>query len=69
VFFEPTDIYKGIKPFQTSAIKGVTYASPNFNELKMMVAHIEGKDATISGNQLRNLAVCIHKEGSNLCKV
>ena len=44
VLFEPTDTYKSFKPFDLKYAKNITFASPNFNELRAMSEYIRNHD-------------------------
>ncbi|KAJ8321975.1 hypothetical protein KUTeg_000446 [Tegillarca granosa] len=47
VWFEPTDVHKAAKPLQTKVKKGLTYSSPNLNELRSMYTCLTG--GTVDG--------------------
>ncbi|KAJ8321969.1 hypothetical protein KUTeg_000440 [Tegillarca granosa] len=47
VWFEPTDVHKAAKPLQTKVKKGLTYSSPNLNELRSMYTCLTGE--TVDG--------------------
>ncbi|XP_060572459.1 uncharacterized protein LOC132730522 [Ruditapes philippinarum] len=49
VLFEPTDINKATKPFLKLHDRPITYASPNFNELKMMASYFLSRDLDVTG--------------------
>ncbi|KAL4218074.1 hypothetical protein ACF0H5_022811 [Mactra antiquata] len=48
VLFEPTDLSKAVKPFQTQHRSAVIYTSPNFNELKSMASFFSGKQFPVT---------------------
>ncbi|XP_052762526.1 uncharacterized protein LOC128205129 isoform X2 [Mya arenaria] len=43
VLYEPADLSKAMKPFETDAFEAVVYTTPNLNELRTMAAHVSGK--------------------------
>ncbi|XP_053382813.1 uncharacterized protein LOC123541332 [Mercenaria mercenaria] len=49
VLFDPADVHKATKPFLISQEQPVTYASPNFNELKMMASYLSSQEMHITG--------------------
>ncbi|KAK3087607.1 hypothetical protein FSP39_008289 [Pinctada imbricata] len=40
VWYEPTDLHKAVKPFQTKVTSPVQYSSPNMNELRVMSTYM-----------------------------
>ncbi|KAK7874433.1 hypothetical protein R5R35_001528 [Gryllus longicercus] len=48
LWFEPTDVHKAAKAFQTDLWKTISVASPNLNELRTMISEIDPGDQEYS---------------------
>ena len=57
VWFEPTDLSKATKPFQTGIKQPVVYTSPNFNELRAMASYL-GDRAQSNNGKLQKECSC-----------